>query len=164
MNMIVAVDKHWGIGNEGQLLVSIPADHRFFRSVTIGKTVVFGRKTMETFPGGRALADRRNIVLTKRPDFTAPNTEAVHSIEELLELLKDVPTEDVYIIGGASVYKQLLPYCDLIHVTKIDESYKADAHFPDLDSMEEFEITADSDEQSYFDLTYRFLKYERKRK
>ncbi len=164
MNMIVAVDKNWGIGNEGSLLVSIPADHRFFRSVTLGKTVIFGRKTMQTFPGGRALSGRRNILLTRKEDFSAPNMEVAHSIEELLELIKEVPEEDIYVIGGASVYEQLLPYCDTIHVTKIDESYKADAFFPNLDELPEFEITQDSDEQSYFDLTYTFLKYERKKK
>ena len=87
----------------------------------------------------------------------------VHSIEELLEELKKYDTNDVYIIGGDSIYKQMLPYCDTAHVTKIDHAYAADTYFPNLDEMEEWEITADSDEQVYFDLTYHFLKYERKK-
>ena len=162
MNMIVAVDKNWGIGNEGELLVSIPADQRFFRSMTLGKVVVFGRKTMATFPRGRALADRTNIVLTRKQDFSAPGVKTANSLEELLEMLKAYPSENVFIIGGESVYRELLPYCDVIHVTKIDQSFAADCFFPNLDEMEEFAITQDSDEQSYFDLTYHFYKYERK--
>ncbi len=163
MNMIAAVDKNWGIGNKGRLLVSIPADHRFFRSVTMGKVVVFGRKTLATFPEGKALPGRTNIVLTENREFKAPNTMAVHSVEELLDYLKDTPSEDVFVIGGESIYRQLLPYCDTIHITKIDEAYPADRFFPNLDELEEFEITRDSEEQSYFDLTYRFLMYERKK-
>ena len=85
------------------------------------------------------------------------------SLEELLEELKKFDTEDVYIIGGESIYRQMLPYCDVAHVTKIDHAYEADAYFPDLDSDPEWEITADSDEQVYFDITYQFLKYERKK-
>ena len=87
----------------------------------------------------------------------------VHSIEELLEELKKYDEENIYIIGGESIYRQMLPYCDVAHVTKIDHAYEADAYFPDLDSDPEWEITADSDEQVYFDITYQFLKYERKK-
>jgi dihydrofolate reductase len=84
-------------------------------------------------------------------------------VEELLEELKKYNEEDIYIIGGESIYKQMLPYCKVAHVTKIDHAYEADAHFPNLDEDEAWEITADSDEQVYFDLTYHFLKYERKK-
>ena len=86
----------------------------------------------------------------------------VHSVDELLEELKKYNDEDIYIIGGDSIYKQLLPYCNVAHVTKIDHAYEADAYFPNLDEMPEWKITADSDEQVYFDLTYHFLKYEKK--
>ena len=81
----------------------------------------------------------------------------------LLEELKKYDEENIYIIGGESIYRQMLPYCDVAHVTKIDHAYEADAYFPDLDSDPEWEITADSDEQVYFDITYQFLKYERKK-
>ena len=162
MNLIVAVDENWGIGKNGELLVRIPNDQKFFREETTGKVVVLGRKTMETFPGGRPLKNRQNIILSTKADYKVEGAVVVHSIEELLEELKQYPTEDVYIIGGDSVYKQMLPYCDVAHVTKIDMSYDADAFHPNLDKDPEWEITAESDEQVYFDLTYHVVKYERK--
>ena len=162
MNIIVAVDENWAIGYRGDLLVRIPADHKMFRNETIRKVVVLGRKTMDTFPGGLPLAGRTNIVLTRNPEYQVKDAIVVHSVEELLAELKNYDTKDVYVIGGDSVYSQLLPYCDTAHVTKIDRSYEADTYFPNLDASGEWEITAESDEQSYFDTTYHFLKYERK--
>ena len=162
MKIIVAVDENWAIGYRGDLLVRIPADHKMFRNETIGKVVVLGRKTMDTFPGGLPLAGRTNIVLTRNPEYQVKDAIVVHSVEELLAELKNYDTKDVYVIGGDSVYSQLLPYCDTAHVTKIDRSYEADTYFPNLDASGEWEITAESDEQSYFDTTYHFLKYERK--
>lgn len=162
MNIIVAVDENWAIGYRGDLLVRIPADHKMFRNETIGKVVVLGRKTMDTFPGGLPLSGRTNIVLTRNPEYQVKDAIVVHSVEELLAELKNYDTKDVYVIGGDSVYSQLLPYCDTAHVTKIDRSYEADTYFPNLDASGEWEITAESDEQSYFDTTYHFLKYERK--
>ena len=162
MNIIVAVDENWAIGYRGDLLVRIPADHKMFRNETKGKVVVLGRKTMDTFPGGLPLAGRTNIVLTRNPEYQVKDAIVVHSVEELLAELKNYDTKDVYVIGGDSVYSQLLPYCDTAHVTKIDRSYEADTYFPNLDASGEWEITAESDEQSYFDTTYHFLKYERK--
>lgn len=162
MNIIVAVDENWAIGYRGDLLVRIPADHKMFRNETIGKVVVLGRKTMDTFPGGRPLAGRTNIVLTRNPEYQVKDAIVVHSVEELLAELKNYDAKDVYVIGGDSVYRQLLPYCDTAHVTKIDRSYEADTYFPNLDASGEWKITAESDEQSYFDTTYHFLKYERK--
>ncbi len=164
MNIIVAVDENWAIGCRGDLLVRIPADHKMFRQETLGKVVVLGRKTMDTFPGGLPLAGRTNIVLSSNPDYRVKDAIVVHSVEELLEELKKYDSHQVYVIGGDSVYRQLLPYCDTAHVTKIDRAYEADAFFPDLDADGEWEITADSEEQSYFDTTYHFLKYERKAK
>ncbi len=163
MNCIVAVDENWAIGNKNELLVRIPADQKYFRQETTGKVVVLGRKTMDTFPQGRPLPNRTNIVLSTKKDYQVKDAIVVHSIEELLEELKNYNTEDVYIIGGDSVYKQMLPYCDTAHVTKIDRAYEADSYFPNLDKMEDWEITADSDEQVYFDVTYHFVKYERKK-
>lgn len=162
MNLIVAADENWAIGNKGDLLVRIPADHKMFRQETTGKVVVLGRKTMDTFPGGQPLKNRTNIILSGNPEYAVKDAKVAHSIEELLEQLKEYDSRDVYVIGGTSVYEQLLPYCDTAHVTKIEHSYEADAHFPNLDEDPAWRITADSDEQYYFDLTYRFLKYERK--
>ena len=163
MNLIAAVDKNWAIGLANKLLVSIPNDQKFFREETMGKVVVLGRKTLETFPGGLPLKGRTNIVLTTDPEFSAKEAIIVHSKEELLEELKKYDTKDVYIIGGDSVYKMMLPYCDTAHITKINHAYQADTYFPDLDADPDWTITADSEEQTYFDLEYVFLKYEKKK-
>ncbi len=161
MNLIVAVDENWGIGNKNDLLIRIPADQKMFRQETTGKVVVLGRKTLETFPQGLPLKNRTNIILSTNPSYQVKDAVVVHSVEELLKELEKYNTEDIYIIGGESIYRQMLPYCDVAHVTKIDYGYTADAYFPDLDKMPEWEITADSEEQTYFDITYHFLKYER---
>lgn len=162
MNAIVAVDSNWAIGNKGQLLISIPADMKMFRQETTGKVIVLGRKTIETFPNAKPLPNRTNIVMSGNPDYTVDGATVVHNVEELLEELKKYNSEDVYIIGGDSVYRQMIDYCDTVHVTKIDREYEADAFFPNLDEMPEWEITAMSEEQSYFDTTYAFVKYEKK--
>lgn len=163
MNLIVAVDNNWAIGNRDKLLVSIPNDHKHFREETTGKVVVLGRKTLQTFPQGLPLKNRTNIILSRDKNYEVKDALVVHSVEELLEELKRYDSENVYIIGGESIYRQMLPYCDVAHVTKIDHRYEADAYFPNLDEDPEWEITADSDEQTYFDIAYTFLKYERKR-
>lgn len=163
MNMIVAVDNHWAIGCKNELLVSIPNDHKMFRQMTTGKVVVLGRKTLETFPQGLPLKNRTNIILSRNERFAVKDATVVHSKEELLKELEQYDTDDIYIIGGESIYRMMLPYCDTVHVTKIDHEYEADAYFPNLDEMPEWEITADSDEQTYFDIPYVFLKYERKK-
>lgn len=163
MNIIVAVDNNWAIGNRDRLLVSIPNDHKHFREETTGKVVVLGRKTLQTFPQGQPLKNRTNIILSRDPDYEVKDAVVVHSVEELLEELKKYDTRDVYIIGGESVYRQMLPYCDTAHVTKIDRQYEADTYFPNLDRDPEWEITADSEEQTYFDIAYTFCRYERKK-
>lgn len=163
MNFVVAVDENWAIGNKNKLLVSIPNDMKMFRELTTGNVVVLGRKTLETFPGGQPLKNRTNIILSKNKDYAVNGAVVVHSLEELLEELKKYNSEDVYVIGGDSIYRQMLPYCDTAHVTKIDRAYEADTYFPNLDKDPEWEVTADSDEQVYFDLTYHFVKYERKK-
>ena len=163
MNLIVAVDSNWAIGNKNELLIRIPNDMKHFREETTGKVVVLGRKTLETFPQGLPLKNRTNIILSKDKNYKVKDAIVVHSIKELLEELKNYPDENIYIIGGDSVYRQLLPYCDVAHVTKIEHAYEADAFFPDLDADPEWEITAESDEQTYFDIAYYFLKYERKK-
>lgn len=164
MNLIVAVDNHWAIGNKNQLLVSIPADHKFFRRQTTGKVVVLGRKTLETFPQGLPLKNRVNIILSKDPDYRVRDAVIVNSIPELMEQLKQYDTEDIYIIGGESVYRQLISYCDTAYVTRIDHVYEADAYFPDLDEDPDWQMTEESEEQTYFDIAYHFLKYERLQK
>lgn len=162
MILIAAVDNNWAIGNKNSLLVRIPADQKFFRNETTGKVIVMGRKTLESFPQGQPLGNRVNIVLSSKADYKVKGAIVVHSLEELFEELKKYAPEDIFIIGGETIYRQLLPYCDIAEITKIDNSYEADAYFPNLDEDEEWELIADSEEQTYFDLEYRFLKYRRK--
>ncbi len=161
MNLIAAVDQNWAIGNKNQLLVRIPADQKFFRETTTGKVVVMGRKTLESFPNGLPLKNRTNIVLTHDKSYTVKDAVVLHSLEELREELKKYPSEDIYVIGGETIYRQLLDECDVAHITKIEYAYDADAYFPNLDELPEWKITADSEEQTYFDLEYFFYKYER---
>lgn len=161
MKLIVAVDKNWAIGYRNELLVSIPADMRFFRDQTIGKTVVMGKNTLESFPGGRALKNRVNIVVALEKSYKAPDAIVVNSIEDAIAEASKYNTDDVYVIGGASIYKQMLQFCDTAYVTKIDHAYVADTYFPNLDEDESWQMTEISEEQTYYDLEYRFTKYEK---
>ena len=137
MNAIVSVTNDWGIGLRGNLLVRNRADMRMFREQTMGGTVVCGRSTFESFPGG-ALKGRRNIVLTHNPDFFAPGVEVVHSVDETLQAVAHDDPEHVWLIGGQSVYEALLGSCSKAYVTKNDIVIEADAFFPDLDALPEW--------------------------
>lgn len=162
MNLIVAADKNWGIGKNNKLLVSIPADMKLFRQETTGKVVVMGRKTLESFPNGLPLKNCTNIVLTRNEHYDGKGALVLHTIEDVLEEIGKYPSDQVYCIGGDSIYRQFLPYCNVAHVTKINFAYEADSFFPNLDEMPEWEVTARSEEQTYFDLEYEFVKYEKK--
>ena len=163
MKAIVAVDSNWAIGNKGKLLVSIPADQKDnFRAKTLDKTIIYGRKTLETFPQQIVLPKRRNIILSTKPDYTVRNAEVAHSKEEALRLVNNENTDDVFIIGGATVYKEFLDECDTAIVTFIDKEYEADAYFPNLDKDPEWELVDESEEQVYFDITYTYRTYVRK--
>ena len=161
MKAIVNADKNWGIGFRNQLLVHIPSDMRFFREKTTGNVVVMGRKTLESLPGGRPLADRDNIVVSRDPALKVKGAAVVHSVEELQQLLADMDTDRVYVIGGAEMYRLLLPYCDTVYVTSVDYAYQADAYFPDLDAMPEWELVEESEEQTCHDMEFTFRTYKR---
>jgi len=163
MNLIVAVDDNWAIGYQNKLLVRIPADHRFFREETTNKAVIMGRKTLESFPGGQPLKQRLNVVVTSDINYKARDMVVVQSIEEALEAVDDYESEDIYVIGGASIYKQMLDLCDVAHVTKILYNYVADSYFPNLDERKDWELVDESEEQTYYDLVYTFCKYKRKK-
>lgn len=162
MKAILAADKNWGIGYNNHLLVSIPSDMKFFRQTTTGKVVVMGRKTLESFPNGMPLKNRTNIVLTGNQNYQVKDAIVVHSEDELMEELKKYDTDDIYVIGGESVYRMMLPYCDTAYVTKIDRAFQADTFFPNLDEMDEWEMTEESEEQTCFDLEFCFTKYKRR--
>ena len=163
MKAILSADRNWGIGYQNKLLVSIPSDMRFFREMTEGKVIVMGRKTLESFPNGLPLKKRINVVLTHDRSYQVKDAVIVHDKEELLEELKKYQ-EDIFVVGGGSVYELLLPYCDTAYVTRIDMEYQADTFFPDLDQDPEWELTEESDEQTCFDIEFTFTVYRRNRR
>jgi len=141
MNLIVAVDKNYGIGKDNRLLAHIPEDMKYFKSMTMGKTIVMGSSTYLSFPK-RPLPDRENIVLTSKPD-NYPEVKAFESIGELFEYIGD-RHEEVFVCGGSTVYLQLLPYCEKAYVTHIDESFEADTFFPNLEELSDWEKKSES--------------------
>ncbi len=161
MNCIAAVDQNWAIGRNGKLLAHIPADLRYFREVTGGKVVVMGRKTLESFPQGRPLPNRINVVLTRDAGYDCEGVLVVHSMEEALEIISGYAPEDVFIIGGGQIYRSFLPYCDTAYITKIGFAYDADTYFPNLDLDPEWEKAEESEEQTQFDLIFTFTRYRR---
>ena len=159
MQLIAAADTRWGIGKEGKLLVSIPADMEYFQSVTVGHTVIMGRKTLESFPGGKPLKNRRNIVLSRQEDYMVEGAETVTGPEQALDLIRGQDPDDVFCIGGSQIYRMFLPYCDKALITRIDHVYDADAFLPDLDRDPSWELAKEGEEQVFFDLTYHFCTY-----
>ncbi len=169
MKLIVAVDKDWGIGYKGDLLARVKADLFNFRDLTSGKIVILGSNTLATFPGGRALKNRTNIVLHPSSEYHPENTTVVHSIDELLEEVKKYNTDDVFVIGGASVYRQMLEFCDTAYVTKFDKSFEKDVYFPNLDDDPDWELVnvgepqiSDPEKDTEADLKFYFTEYKRK--
>ena len=162
MVCIVNVDEKWGIGRENDLLVSISDDLKRFRALTTGKTVVLGRKTLAGFPGGRPLKNRRNIVLSSDTSLVIEGAEVVHSVDEALALLKDVPQEDICIIGGASVYEAFLPYIQVCKLTRTYIDGKADRFFPNLDADPNWNIAEKSEILEENGIKYQYIDYVRK--
>ena len=156
MTAIVCVSRSWGIGRDGALLFHISADHKRFRAMTLGRTVILGRKTLETFPGGRPLKDRRNIILSHRA-LAVPGAEVVHSFAEAAALGGD----DAIVIGGASVYMALLNRCDCVHVTMVDADAEADSFFPRLDNSPDWRIASESEEMEENGLRFRYVDFVR---
>ncbi|NBI64641.1 dihydrofolate reductase [Clostridiales bacterium] len=161
MNIIVVVDENWNIGRDGGLLVHLPGDLKYFKEKTLGKTVVVGRKTLESFPGSKPLPGRRNIVLTRKERYKPEGCETCASKEELTRLLGN-DTKDVFICGGQNVYGQFLEECDRYFVTKIYAAFDADRSFPELDSRQDLEIVWKSDTQEENGINYQFFEYKRK--
>ncbi len=161
MKLIVAVDKNWGIGNKGDLLVSIPEDMKFFRQTTTGNVIIMGKKTLLSFPNGKPLKNRENIVITHNPENSVEGATFVGSVEEALEEVKKYNTDNVYVIGGGSIYEQMLPYCDTAYVTYMDYAYEADTYFPNLDKMDDWKIVEESEEQTYFNIEYYYRTYKK---
>ena len=166
MTEIVAVDKNWGIGRDNKLLLSIPEDMKFFRAKTLGKTVILGRKNLESFPGGKPLPKRRNIVLSSTLE-AGEGFEVARSVEDLMDILGksgcDDPKndEDIFVIGGGEVYRLLLPMCTKAYVTKMYKDLDPDCYFPDLDADSEWEVCEKSEMNEYEGTEYQYLTYKR---
>lgn len=161
MKTIVAAARGFAIGYKGDLLIRISTDLKRFKEITSGHTVVMGYNTLLSLPNSKPLKNRRNIVLYP-DDIEIEGAEIVHSIPELLELVSKIDDE-VFVIGGGSVYTQLLPYCDTAYVTVIDKEFEADTYFPDLDSLAEWQITKEGETMINDDGTpYRYVTYTKK--
>lgn len=158
MNAIVAVDRNWGIGRDNDLLVHLPGDLKYYKSKTIGNVIIVGRRTLESFPGGRPLPGRTNIVLSADPAFARDDCIVCRTKEEVLERAAEYDPERVFICGGASVYRMFLEDCDAVYVTKIDGTFEADTFFPDLDALG-YHVDWASEEQEEKGLRYRFERY-----
>ena len=156
MTAIVCVSQNWGIGRDGALLFRISADLKRFKALTDGKTVILGRKTLDTFPGGKPLKDRRNIVLSRR-ELDIPGAEIAHSFEEAAALGGD----DAIVIGGASVYMALLGRCDRVCVTKVLADADADSFFPRLDDNPDWRVASESEVFEENGLKFQFVDYVR---
>ena len=160
MNAIVVVDRRWAIGCEGRLLFSLPTDMKRFRSLTLNGTVILGRKTLDTFPGGRPLPKRRNIVITHNVDFDREGCEIAGSLDAALELAAGTPEDQLWVIGGGSVYTALLNKCKRVYLTKVDAAADdTDTYFPNLDKLPAWEVESTSEDFEENGLTYRFINY-----
>lgn len=165
MKAIVAVAEDWGIGKDNKLLFSIPEDLKFFRETTSGNVIIMGRKTLESFPGGKPLKNRINIVLTSDKKYECEGAAIVHSTEELICHLGDnkYDRDKVFVVGGGSVYSELLLFTDVVYVTKVFAKKDADTFFPNLDEYEDWAIASSSDVREYEGIQFRFDTYVKKK-
>lgn len=164
MNIILAADRNWAIGKDNDLLIHLPGDLKYFKKMTTGKTVIMGRKTLESLPGGKPLPNRRNIILTRADDFQVSGAEVLNSIEDVLYLIKsgDLKSDEAFVTGGADIYKQMMPHCDKFYITKIDAELPADRYFVDLDQVDGLEITWSGPIEEYKGTKYQYVLYERR--
>ena len=160
MDLIVAVGADWGIGCEGDLLFSIPEDMKYFRTMTQGKVVVMGRKTLESLPGGKPLKNRTNIVLSQNPDYQVEDAQVCQSLDEVLAAVRGYAEDEVMVIGGAGIYRALLPYCKRAYVTHVEATAPADTYFPDLTKEPGWALVKEGEQQEHEGLRYRFCVYE----
>ncbi len=167
MKLIVATEKNWGIGKDNQLLIHLPGDLKYFKEKTTGKVVIMGRKTLQSLPGGRPLPKRTNVVVSRNPEFQpegcvmASTTE--EAVKKALVLAGEGGSDDLMVLGGASIYEQLLPQSDTCYVTRIDAAFASDCSFPNLDEDPEFTKVWESPVQEENGVTYRFTEYRRRK-
>lgn len=159
MKAILSVDQNWGIGFKNKLLARVPEDMRFFKQMTLGKVVVMGRETFDSLPGREPLKDRTNIVVSTSKSLIKQGITVCNSLDELFDELAKYPQDDIFVIGGASLYTQLLPYCSEVYITKFHKAYEADRYFPDIDKDDNWTPEVLESSLSYNDLEYSRLKY-----
>ena len=158
MEAIVAVFSDWGIGSAGTQQIVLKADRAHFRELTAGAAVIVGRRTLGDFPGGRPLKGRANIVVT-RQEIEIEGAEVAHSTEEAVALAAKYPR--TLVIGGASIYRQFLPYVDTVHITKIDRAPRSDSFFENLDASPGWQALEPEVWQEENGVRYCFLTYKR---
>ncbi|TCK92352.1 dihydrofolate reductase [Natranaerovirga hydrolytica] len=161
MNCIVAVEKNWGIGCQGRLLTYLPGDLKYFKEKTLDKVVILGRKTLSTFPNGMPLKGRTNIILTRDKNFQCEGAIVKHNVEDVLELIKEYDKENVFVIGGESIYNQFMDHCETAYVTKIHDSFQSDVFFPNLDEKKEWQLIEESHINNHNDIAYQFCVYKK---
>ena len=159
MNALAAVSLNWGLGKDNQLLFHISEDMKRFRAMTSGGTVIMGRRTLDSMPGGKALPKRRNIVITRDPDFSRENVEVAHSVEEAAAMAASDDPDKVWVIGGGEVYKALLPLCRICYITRVYEKPECDTFFPDLDALPNWKLLRSEPIQNDGQLDYQFVDY-----
>ena len=164
MNLIAAVDENWGLGCEGELLVRLTQDMKFFRGKTTGNVIVIGRKTLESFPGGKPLPNRVHIVLTGNKAYACEGVIICHSIEEVLEETKKYREKEIFVAGGGSVYRQFLPHCDKAYITKVFAGFSADTFLDNLDKNQNWTLVQEGERQEEKGLAFSFTTYERTEK
>ncbi len=157
MKLIVAADRNWAIGKDGDQLAYIPEDLKRFRTLTLGHAVILGRRTLATFPGGRPLPGRDNLILSRDPAFRPAQARVFASREALLA----AAPEDAFVIGGAQVYRLLLEVCTTAYVTRLERAFPADVWFPDLDADPDWERAEEEGPFDYEGLAYRYVTYRR---
>ena len=161
MKAIAAVDQNWAIGYKDQLLTQIPDDMRMFRAETTGKVIIYGRKSLLTFPNQKPLKNRTNIIFSRNPDLIVPGGIVVHNVEEMEKITARFDPEDVYVIGGGSIYSLLLDLCDTALITKIEHTYTADTWFPNLDEDPNWQHSTVGKTEIHNGLEYHFDRYRR---
>ena len=160
ISAIVAVDNNWGIGFNGDLLEHIPEDLKYFKQLTSGHSIIMGRKTWDSLPT-KPLPNRRNYIISSEQPRILHKNAIRFQMDDALTFL-DYTWEDVFVIGGGSIYEKLLPLCDRVYVTKIYKDHdQVDTYFPNLDESEEWAPATCSDIRQQGDLIYQFWQYDR---
>ena len=161
ISAIVAVDENFGIGFNGDLLEHIPEDLKRFKQLTTNKTIIMGRKTWESLPN-KPLPDRLNIVITSKERFLGEMTAFIPFEEAYSRAIHTIPEDEQFVIGGGSIYKEFLPICDKVYLTKIMVSHEnVDTYFPNIELMDNWKCIEQSEIKQYNDISYQFKTYSR---